>query len=163
MARVFHKERCPPNPKLQAFVAWWEAFGPFDLVITRGTTTDELQKGEYRKGRMQLASGQWLVIDKRQIVTNALKAKDSAHGHAAAFDAHPVRELYQNGNVRLIYLGDEPDEPTRTEALRRFAVYDSLAEQYGLETGKDYTGLNDRPHVADPAWRTLPLAPGVSP
>lgn len=161
--RVLHAERCPPNPKLSAFVAWWQAFGPFEIVILRGTTTDALQLQEYRKGRSQLAGGQWIVVDQSKVVTHALHARDSAHGHAAAFDAHPVRELYPNGNVKLIYLGDEPDLESRTEALKRFKVLDDLAKDYGLETGVDFPGLCDRPHCSDPDWRTLPLAPGVSP
>ena len=162
MGMVKHKERCPPNTKLRAFIDWWDVHGPFAIVILRGTTTDQLQAGEYAKGRKELPDGSWIVVDKEAVVTHALRACDSAHGHAAGLDAHPVRELFPNGNVRLIYLGDEKDPAVRTEALRLFKVYDDLARGHGLEAGDTFGTLVDRPHVQDPAWRMLPLAPGVT-
>jgi hypothetical protein len=162
MGLVLHKERCPENAKLRAFVEWWDVDGPFQIVILRGTTTDVLQLNEYRKGRSQLANGQWIVVDKNAVVTHAHRAADSAHGHAAAFDAHPVRALYASGGVRLVYLGDEADEEVRREALKRFRTYDDLARGHGLEAGDMFKNLVDRPHVQDPGWRSLPLALGVS-
>lgn len=162
MGLVKHKERCPENAKVKAFFDWWDVNGPFPIVILRGTTTDALQAAEFAKGRKRLADGSWVVVDKAAVVTNALRACDSAHGHAAAADAHPVRSFFDSGGVKLIYLGDEHDEEVRAEALRRFKMYDDLAKQHGLETGENYPGICDRPHVCDPEWRKLPLAPGVS-
>jgi hypothetical protein len=163
MGLVKHKDRCPRgSAKVVAFIDWWDVEGPFPIVILRGATTDKLQLEEYAKGRKHLADGSWVVVDKAAVVTNALRAADSAHGHAAGIDAHPVREFFDSGGVKSIYLGDEKDPEAREEALRRFATYDELAREHGLEAGDRFPGLCDRPHVADPAWKTLPLAPGVS-
>ena len=150
---VHRPEVCPENPKLRAFVAWWEVQGPFAIKLLRGNTTDNEQLKLYGQGR-------WLP---GKVVTNAKTAASSAHGHAAAIDAHPVRELYGNGKVKLIYLGDEPEEAVRAEALARFrAMADIAAQQFGIESGRDFPGLKDFPHLQDPDWKTLPLAPGVA-
>lgn len=143
---VFHRERCPPNRKLQAFVVWWDVSGPFDIVIVRGSTTDAEQAALYAQGRT--APG--------PIVTNAKFASDSAHGHDAAIDCQPVRELYPSGGVRLVYLGNEDDPFDRQQAILRLDQFDQLAKQHGLETGERYPGICDRPHACDPDWRTLP-------
>lgn len=161
MGQVHHKERCPNNAKVRAFFDWWDVHGPFALVIVTGDRTDLEQLEDYRKGRRQLADGSWVVFDKSKVVTNALRAADSAHGHHAAADAHPVREFYPSGGVKLIYLGDEADPEVRAVALRRLEQYADLAEQHGLESGRHYPGIADRPHVCDPAWRTLPVAQAV--
>lgn len=158
--RVHHAERCPPNPMCQGFVAWWNANGPFDIVIITGTRDDAEQLVDYAKGRKQLADGSWVVVDQESVVTNAQTAEDSGHGHDAAFDANPVRELFPNGNVKSIYLGDPRRETPDVcaEGVRRLKIYDSLAKQYGLETGENYPGICDRPHVCDKNWKNLPLA-----
>lgn len=147
MKLVHHAERCPANPKLLAFVKWWSEHGPFPITIVRGNTTDADQWALYQQGRTKPG----------KVVTNAASAGSSAHGHAAAFDAHPVRELYPSGGVKLIYLGDEEDEAVRAEALRLFSIYADLAEKHGLESGRDFSGLEDWPHVQDPEWESLPL------
>lgn len=162
MGMVRHKERCPANPKVKAFVDWWDVHGPFIIVIVAGNRDDENQLEDFKKGRKKLPDGSWLVVNKAAVVTHALRAADSAHGHAAAIDAHPVRALYDSGGVRLIYLGDEKEDDVRAEALRLFKIYNNLARAHGLEAGDVFPNLVDRPHVQDPAWRTLPLAPGVA-
>lgn len=158
---VHNAHLCPDNAKLKAFVAWWQVNGPFPIKITEGRRDDEAQLERYRKGRSQLANGQWLVVSKKLIISNARWAADSAHGHDAAIDCYPVRELYGTGAVKLIYLGDEEDEKVRAEALRRFEAMDKRAEEMGLESGRLFP-FPDRPHLQDPAWRALPVAPGVA-
>ena len=150
---VYRAEVCPENAKLKALVTWWAASGPFPIKLLRGVTTDAEQLKLYAQGR-------WLPGN---VVTNAKKASSSAHGHSGGLDAHPVRELYANGNVKLIYLGTEADPAVRAEALARFKTYADLAEQrFGLKSGRDFPGLVDWPHLQDPDWETLPLSPGVT-
>lgn len=151
---VFYPELCPENPRLQAFVSWWSTSGPFPIKLLRGNTTDAEQLKLYTQGR-------WLP---GRVVTNAKTASASAHGHGGAIDAAPVRELFTNGKVRLIYLGDEEDRAVRAEALRRLNIMADIAEkQFGLESGRNFPGLHDLPHLQDPEWESLPLADGVTP
>lgn len=151
---VFYPELCPENPRLRAFVGWWALKGPFPIKLLRGTTTDAEQAKLYGQGR-------WLP---GRIVTNAKTAAQSAHGHAAAIDAAPVRELFANGKVRLVYLGDEAEPAVRNEAVARYGVMADIAEsQFGLQSGRNFPGLVDRPHLQDPDWEQLPLAEGVAP
>ena len=151
---VHHAELCPENPKLRAFVEWWEVHGPFAIKLLRGNTTDAEQAKLYGQGR-------WLP---GKVVTNAKTAAKSAHGHSGAIDAAPVRALFTNGNVRTIYLGDELEPSVRAEALARYRVMADIAEtQFGLKSGRDFPGLADHPHLQDPEWESRPVSPGVAP
>lgn len=152
MARVFHEERCPSNPKLQAFIAEWKVSGPFDIVITYGRRNDLEQAALYAQGRT--APG--------KIVTMAATAKLSAHGHDAAIDCLPVREVFPMGGVKSVYLGDEADLQVQAEARRRLHAYCDRVRAADLESGEDFPGLHDQPHAQDKAWQSLPLAPGVA-
>lgn len=153
MKLVHHAELCPDNAKLRAFVDWWKLHGPFAIKLLRGDTTDADQAKLYAQGRTLPG----------KVVTHAKTAAQSAHGHEAAIDAAPVRELFSNGNVRLIYLGDESDDGLRTEAERRYNVMADIAEaQFGLESGRNFPGLRDLPHLQDPEWASLPLTQGVN-
>lgn len=160
---VHHMERCPPNVPLRAFFADWDLNGPFAIVIVRGSTNDALQEIEYAKGRKRLPDGSWVVVNQADVVTNALRADDSAHGHDGGADCQPVRELYPNGGVKSVYLGNPKLEPPDVvaEAIRRLDLYDSIAKAHGLETGEKYPGICDRPHVCDPNWKSLPLTTAV--
>jgi hypothetical protein len=152
MAHVFHEERCPRNVLLLAFIAQWKVTGPFDIVITYGERTDLQQAALYILGRTTPG----------RIVTQAQFARDSAHGHRAAIDCLPVREVFPMGGVKSVYLGDELELDVRAEAQRRLGIYCKLVRLAGLESGEDFPGLHDQPHAQDPAWRTLPLGPGVA-
>jgi hypothetical protein len=158
---VYNEEACPDNAKLKAWVEWWKVNGPFPIKITEGRRDDEAQLKRFEKGRGKLSSGQWIVVDKKAIITNAMRAFDSAHGHDAAIDCYPVRELYPSGGVKLIYLGDEKDLAVRAEAQKRLDRMAELGIEHGLESGRSFP-FPDKPHLQDPAWRTLPAAPGVA-
>lgn len=153
MMLVHHEERCPENAKLKAFIAWWKVSGPFPIVIIFGRRTDQEQRKLYAQGRTTPG----------KIVTHARTAAESAHGHDAAIDCVPVRETYSTGGVRTVYTGDEPDDPSKAEALRRLNQYADLGEQHDLESGRDFPGLHDLPHLQDRAWRTYPVVPEVNP
>jgi hypothetical protein len=151
---VYRPEVCPENPKLRAFTAWWKVNGPFPIKYLRGDTTDAEQRKLYAQGRTTPG----------KVVTNAPTAAKSAHGHSGALDAAPVRELFPNGAVKLIYLGDETDPAVRTEAQRRYEIMADIAETlFGLESGRHFPGLPDRPHLQDPEWVSRPLNEGVAP
>jgi hypothetical protein len=159
---VYGPEVCPANELLQKFVAWWAASGPFPIKVVEGRRTDAEQLSRFQHGRQRLYAESWVVTNQAAIVTNARWASDSAHGHDAAIDCYPVRELYHSGAVRLVYLGNEGDPLVRAEALRRLEIYADLVEEHGLESGRNFPGLRDLPHAQDPAWRTRPVAPGVA-
>lgn len=152
MAQVFHVDRCPRNMRLLGFVLQWQLNGPFDITITCGARTDPEQLALYAVGRS--APG--------KVVTHAQFARDSAHGHLAAIDCVPVREVFPMGGVKSVYLGNESDPAVRAEAQRRFGIYCKRVRLAGLESGEDFPGLHDQPHAQDPTWRTLPLGPGVA-
>lgn len=152
MAHVFHAERCPRNPRLLEFVLQWQLRGPFDIVITYGARTDLQQLGLYTLGRSTPG----------KVVTQAQFARDSAHGHLAAIDCLPVREVFPLGGVKSVYLGEELEVDVRAEARRRLGIYCRYVRLAGLESGEDFPGLHDQPHAQDPAWRSLPLGPGVN-
>lgn len=160
MARVIHKERCPDNAELRRFISEWELRGPFDIVLVTGDRNDAQQLVDFKIGREQHADGSWVIVG--PTVTNAQTAKDSGHGHKSAGDFQPARELFPNGLPKSVYLGNEKDPIVRAEAVRRLEAMDQFAEDLGLETGRHYPGLCDRPHLADKAWRSRPLGPGVS-
>lgn len=147
---------------LQAWISEWRLTGSFDIVCLRGTTTDALQLLEYSKGRRRLPDGSFVVIDASAVVTHALKASTSAHGHAAAGDFHPVRELFSGGDVKLVYLGTEADPAVRAEALSRFNAMADHGERFGLHSGRLFPGLADCPHLEVPGWAELPLAVGCA-
>lgn len=151
MTLVFHVERCPDNPKLRAFIDWWQANGPFPITIAYGNRTDEEQAALYELGRSQPG----------KVVTNAKTAAESAHGHTGAIDCYPVRELYPNGMPKLAFLGDEADPNVRAQAQRRLSEYARHAEEHGLVSGANFPGLHDAPHVEDPDWKQRPVGPGV--
>lgn len=147
MILVHHAERCPDNPKLIAFVEWWKQHGPFPIVITFGNRSDAEQWALYQQGRTKPG----------KIVTYAKSADESAHGHSGAIDCYPVRDTYLGGGVKTIFTGDEADEIVRAQAIARLDRLVTLVKQHGLESGDDFPGLHDKPHVQDPDWPSRPV------
>lgn len=148
--QVFHAERCPPNPKLQAFVQWWALSGPFPIVVIFGMRTDEQQRELYAQGRTTPG----------KIVTNAPSAATTAHGRGGAIDCQPVRDS-AGDLVKLIYTGDEADPAIRATARALLDRYVELVREHGLGTGRDFPGMHDDPHAQDPEWEKLPFPPTV--
>ena len=153
MKLVHHEERCPENKKLKAFIAWWKVNGPFAITIVFGSRDDKAQAELYAQGRTKPG----------KVVTNSKTAGSSAHGHDAAIDCHPVRETYASGGVKRIWTGDETEPAEKAECDRLFAAYIQLGRMAGLESGEDFPGLRDRPHLQDPEWHSLPLTKGATP
>lgn len=156
-AKVFHRDRLPPL--MQRFADAWQREGTFDLTVPEGggDRDDALQLVDFAKGRRQLDDGTWVITNLAKVVTFARTAIDSAHGHRAAGDLHPVRTTFAtNGLPATVYMGDEEDPIVRTEALRLFQLLGEFAEAHGFEWGGRFPHY-DGPHVQVPHWRTLPL------
>lgn len=145
---VFHAERCPPHPKLQAFVQWWQESGPFPVVIVFGTRTDEQQRALYAQGRTTPG----------RIVTNAPDGSSTAHGRGGAIDCQPVRDS-AGGLVKLIWTGDEADPGERATARALLTQYAQCVRDFGLRSGADFPGLADMPHAEVADWQSLPYPP----
>lgn len=160
MGQVIHMERCASAEPVRRFFTWWNVHGLFPIVLLTGKRDDALQLVDYAKGRKQLPDGSWVVVDASAVETNAQTADQSAHGHDAANDFAPVRELLPNGLVKSIYIGDpkKEDPEIYAEALRRYRiVIDIATKQFDLESGETYPFV-DRDHLCDKKWRELPLA-----
>lgn len=164
MPKIHHMERVPLL--IRPWAEEWQRTGSCDLVCTRGGANDADQLLEWKKGRTQLADGSWVVTDKQAVVTYAMTAAASAHGHAGVYgkgggagaDFHPVRALFPGGGVQLIYLGSSRKESPEVfaEGMRRFLAFITHAENFGLESGKHFPDP-DLPHLQVRNWRELPL------
>lgn len=166
MTLVYHLERAPKAGPVREFLDWWAVHGPFPIVVTCGERTDKDQLEDFKKGRMKLPDGSWVILKAEEVVTRALRAADSAHGHVdSGADCSPVREAFPPpGGVKSIYLGNPKRElpEVAEEGKRRLTEYARLAEEHGLESGRTYPGLGDLPHICRKDWREQPLAPGVA-
>lgn len=145
---VFHAERCPPNPKLQAFVQWWATSGPFPIVVVFGMRTDEQQRALYAQGRTTPG----------KIVTNAADGSQTAHGRGGAIDCQPVRDS-AGDLVKSIWTGDEADPFERAQGHIRLEQYAQAVRDHDLRSGADFKNLPDYPHAEDPEWESLPYPP----
>lgn len=152
--KVHNKQRAAKNGRVRAWLDEWEFSGDFDVQIpkTGGARYDDDREPDGQR---------WIYAEGRTrpgtIVTDAATASESAHGHEAANDVHPVRQLDANGNVMLIFLGTEADPVLRAEAHARFDKLVAHARAFGLEVGDDFP-RRDRPHFQDPDWRKYPVA-----
>lgn len=146
--QVFHIERCPPNPKLWAFLQWWAANGPFPIVVIFGFRTDAQQRALYAQGRTTPG----------KIVTDAPDGSKTAHGRYGAVDCQPVRDS-AGDLVKLIYTGDEDDPIVRATANDLLDRYCQAVRDHGLVSGADFPNLIDKPHAQDPDWQSLPYPP----
>lgn len=165
MGQVSHKERCPDNAKLKAWVDWYDVNGTVPIVLVTGDRNDAEQLVDYAKGRRRLPDGSWVVVDASKVVTRALGAKSSAHGHKSALDFHPVKKFFPNGGVQEVYLGDAKLETPEdfAEGLQRFKIVIATTKAFpGIRSGEDFVGLCDRPHLEDEGWEQNPLGPGVA-
>lgn len=160
-AKVHHKERAPAA--LLPFIAWWEKNGDFDIVVAvdGGNRTDDDQLRLWMKGR-QLLNGVWHITVPGAVVTYAMTAEDSAHGHSAAIDVYPVRTHFANGLPATVYMGSDTEGViAKAEGLRLMGVVGAAAKSQGLEWGGDFHDEHgkprpDRPHLQLPGWRAMP-------
>lgn len=151
MTKVYHRERARGvNPKLIAFLDWWEVHGPFPVMVgvDGGVRDMRDQKRLWAKGRT-VSSGIDVTPERPlgRTVTNAETNVQSAHGHAAGLDLWPVNNLGRpQFNLK---------DPV---ILARYAEIGRLAKAQGLEWGGDWPEpKTDRPHVQIRGWAALPV------
>ncbi len=137
MPRVYHRERAEGvHPRLEAFLLWWEAHGPFPLGVGDhgGIRADEaVQARLFAEGR-----------------SRAKTLAETPHGRGCALDCYPV----DAGDGR-------PPRYCLDELDPRWERYGRLAELLGLEWGGRWKRV-DRPHVEAKGWRVLAPPPGVT-
>lgn len=127
--------------KWAALEARMAAHGHRIMVAADGAhRTAADQRRLYAIGRT-FVRGLWRVADPARVVTNVLEPADGAHPRKAALDAAFVRD----------------GRYTQDEACP-WALYADEARAIGLECGADWK-RPDRPHVALPNWRELPVLP----
>jgi peptidoglycan L-alanyl-D-glutamate endopeptidase CwlK len=124
-----HKEHCQHDG-----VNW---------IMIQGYRTPEYQLELYGHGRRLLSTGEWEVVDEKEIVTNALP-EHAPHCRRAAYD---IACLDRNGHIDWQNL-----EPYRKAGI--------LGKELGLVWGGDFKSMKaDFGHFAlpDAIWKKLPL------
>ena len=105
------------------------------LRVTHTLRTMDEQMHLYAKGRIRTATG-WEVVDRKQVVTNAMPGQ-SPHNYGAAFD--------------VAFRSHDPYP--RDERL--WEAVGLVGEMVGLAWGGRWHGLVDRPHFERKDWRSL--------
>lgn len=162
-ARVFHRERA--GAAMQTFFDRLDGRLEFDCTVPEngGNRDDAIQLVLWAKGRA-LKPGcdphleaSWIITHPGQVVTRALSAGDSAHGHCAGADVVPVRTKFANGLPATVWLGNEEDPADRAEAVRLQGLISAEARAMGYECGADWEApKTDNDHYQVPNWRLLP-------
>lgn len=123
------------DERLDAFLDWWDSFGPFLVTVglNGGLRTDAaLQEQLWREGK-----------------THARYLPDTPHGRGGAVDLW----VYKLGTLVPTFDTSDPD------TLHRYGVIGMLGKAHGLVWGGDWTSLRDLPHLEVPDWRDLPFPP----
>jgi hypothetical protein len=149
--KVLRRERADGvDARLQAFLDWWEANGPFELLVLKhgGLRSQRVVDELFAQGRTQPGPPCRCKVKpcmKHPLgltVTNAKLASQTPHGRAGGLDAAPLID----GRVSW-------------DEWKWFLTYGELAEKRGLEWGGRWTDPRDGPHVQVPDWERLPFPP----
>lgn len=135
-AQVLHYERAYGcHPDLIAFLNWWQAHGPFDILVAAdgGNRTDAIKQASY------CATG----------TSNACTLESTPHGRGCGLDVYPV------GFNTQLDLSQQP------EILEKFKVISEAGEAFGLTSGIHFhigpSKSPDYPHLEVTDWRQLPF------
>jgi len=110
------------------------------LVLTTVHRTLETQFGLYQKGREKLPTGDWMVTDKSQVVTNVDGFKNiGAHNY------FPSRAI----DVAVV---DNQTGQTLWEENHYHCLVE-IASRLGLESGGSWKSLKDWPHIQVPNFK----------
>lgn len=135
------------DPRLMAFLDWWDAHGPFMVTVgvDGGWRADEAKQASlYAQGRTAPGS----------IVTNAKTLADTPHGRRGAVDLWPYKPESVAAGTFV------PDfDVERPETLARYRAMGEAGKRMGLVWGGDFKTLRDLPHFEVPDWRSLPYPP----
>ena len=110
------------------------------LVLTTVYRSSETQFELYQKGREKLPTGEWVVKDKSQVVTNVDGYKNiGAHNYSPsrAIDVGVV----DNQTGKIIW----------EESYYHCLV--EIAQSVGLESGGSWNSLKDWPHIQVPHFK----------
>lgn len=122
-----------------------------------GARTDAKQIELYGKGR-DFAGGQWVVVDRRAVVTWALP-EDAPHCHRGAYDLWIVCRRSKDGRMVRATMDarDGWNAAEISEQLMRWGELVGIGQELGLECGAHWR-LKDWPHFELPneSWRRLP-------
>lgn len=112
----------------------------FDVLVTAGRRTDAEQLALYARGRT--TQGEPPVDEEHPLghtVTDAMTARESAHGRGAAVDLCPVVD----------------GEPAWNDTAK-FEALGTLAKRQGLVWGGDWP-RRDAAHFEVPGWKQMPF------
>lgn len=110
------------------------------IRVTDGLRNFGTQWELFARGRKKLKTGQWVIVDKKLVVTNAMPGL-SLHQYGLAID--------------VCFVGADPylDKLPRPQADFYWAEYGRFCKAHGLQWGGDFNGNNikdkedfDRPH-----------------
>lgn len=123
------------DPRLEAFLDWWESSGPFQITVgvDGGLRTDAALQEQLWK-------------DKK---SNARTLRQTPHGRGGAVDLW----AYKPGTLRPAFDTKDP------ETLARYHEIGAAGKAHGLVWGGDWTTLRDYPHLEVPDWESLPYPP----
>jgi hypothetical protein len=154
---------------MQPFFDRLEAVLGFDCTVPEdgGNRDDAIQLRLWAIGRAlkhgcdPRLEANWTVTHRDQVVTYALSAEDSAHGHGGGADVLPVRTLFANGLPATVWLGTEENPADRAEAVRLQGLVSAEAraflESVPIECGADWPApKTDGDHYQVANWRELP-------
>jgi len=128
------------DPRLTAFLDWWDAHGPFMVTVgvDGGLRTDEARQEQ-------------LFAEQK---THARTLAATPHGRRGAVDLWPYKpESVAAGTFVPDFDVDNP------ETLARYRAMGEAGKRMGLVWGGDFKSLKDLPHFEVPDWRTLPFPP----
>lgn len=100
------------------------------IRVTQGYRTYTDQWAIYAQGRKKDFKGQWIVVDKKKIVSQA-RGGESFHNFGLALDS--------------AFMGDDPYLANSSDSKNLWNEYGKLCGQYGLEWGGTWK-VPDRPH-----------------
>jgi hypothetical protein len=111
---------------------FWE-INELQLKVTQGLRSYAEQWAIFSQGRKKDPNGQWIIFDKKKIVTNA-RGGESFHNFGLALDS--------------AFCGNDPFLEKYSKDDRDFlwSEYGRLCEKYGLEWGGSWK-VPDRPHA----------------
>lgn len=123
------------DPRLEAFLDWWDRSGPFLITVglDGGLRSDPALQEDLWKRKKSNARYLW----------------QTPHGRGGAVDLW----VYKAGTLQPAF--DTKDPAT----LAKYEAIGAAGKAHGLVWGGDWTTLRDYPHLEVPDWQRLPFPP----
>lgn len=112
------------------------------IKVTEGMRDYPTQWALYAKGRTKDTAGKWIVVNPKEVRTNAM-AGHSYHAFGLALDS--------------CFQGPDPylEKMPKKEADFLWGEYGRLVKAHGMKWGGDFKSLIDKPHCEMPYGMTL--------